>query len=60
VAYRRRFTESHRIRRLLYVPVGSPGRGKGNLLLPSWGTTVGRGLTLRSLPLGAQAVFEIR
>jgi hypothetical protein len=53
------FEDCWDVRRLLYVPVGSPGSGKGNLLLPPWGTTVGQGLTLRPLPLGAQAVFEI-
>ena len=54
------FEDCWNIRRLLYVPAGSPGSGPGNFLLPPWGTPVGQGLTLRSLPLGAQAVFGIR
>ena len=54
------FEDCWDICRLLYVPAGTPGSGQGNLLLPPWGTPVGQGLTLRSLPLGAQVVFGIR
>jgi hypothetical protein len=54
------FEDCWDVRRLLYLRLGSPGSGQGNLLLPPWGTMFGQGLTLRSLPLGAHAVFEIR
>jgi len=53
------FDECWMMNRLILLAGSDPRNAKGGLLLPSWATVVRSGLTLRSLPLGASAIFKV-
>ena len=53
------FDEYWMMNRLIHIPGGDPRNAKGALLLPTWGTVVRSGLTLRSLPRGGSASFRV-